>query len=321
MLERKEAIINNKNNKKVKSFISMDYQRHIFSSYQSQKNIKPKDLNSDFKKISKNIKINVYNNNPTILFLKPELKNKDNSKKEANKNINVNKRYLHDSDYYKNRRKKNHHQNIFNTKSKLSSKACTLNNKSPKKYRVKFIKKMNSISNIEKNKENKINQNKLYNSTNTIKKDIIKKEDLIKKLTNKKVVKNLLINLKYNNNGSNVKALRYERKKEYLIKNNIILDNEETKDNNNKNNKENEVKELNDKNRNNNHELKDIGEIKMNDKRIINVSKSEDNFRRNNTKKGKTRIKAIINQFEYLKKIKKELNILRKSKDKQKEKK
>ena len=47
----------------------------------------------------------------------------------------------------------------------------------------------------------------------------------------------------------------------------------------------------------------------------------KDNFRRNNTNKGKIRNKAIINQFEYLKKIKKELNILRKSKDKQKEKK
>ena len=320
MLERKEVIINNKNNKKVKCFISMDYQRHIFSSYQSQKNIHPKDLNSDFKKIGTNIKINLSNNNPTILFLKPELKNKDNSKKETNKNLNDNKRYLYNSDYHKNKRKKNNHQNFFNTRSKLFSKASTLNNKSPKKYRVKFIKKMNSLSKIEKNKEDKINQNKLYNSTNTIKKDIIKKEDLIKKLTNKKVVKNLLINLKNNNNGNNVKDLEYERKKEILIKNNIVLDNEETKDNNN-NIKENEVKEMNDKKRDNNHELKDINEIKMNDKRIINISKSEDNFRRINSKKGKTRNKAIINQFEYLKKIKKELNILRKSKDKQKEKK
>ena len=320
MLERKEAIIKSKNNKKVKCFISMDYQRHIFSSYQSQKNIHPKDLNSDFKKIGTNIKINLLNNNPTVLFLKPELKNKDNSKKETNKNLNDNKRYLYNSDYHKNKRKKNNHQNFFNTRSKLFSKVSTLNNKSPKKYRVKFIKKMNSLSKIEKNKEDKINQKRLYNSTNTIKKDIIKKEDLIKKLTNKKVVKNLLINLKNNNNGNNVKDLDYERKKEYLIKYNIVLDNEKTKDNNN-NIKENEVKEMNDKKRDNNHELKDINEIKMNDKRIINISKSEDNFRRINSKKGKIRNKAIINQFEYLKKIKKELNILRKSKDKQKEKK
>lgn len=320
MLERKEAIIKSKNNKKVKCFISMDYQRHIFSSYQSQKNIHPKDLNSDFKKIGTNIKINLLNNNPTVLFLKPELKNKDNSKKETNKNLIENKKYLYNSDYHKNKRKKNNHQNFFNTRSKLFSKASTLNNKSPKKYRVKFIKKMNSLSKIEKNKEDKINQKRLYNSTNTIKKDIIKKEDLIKKLTNKKVVKNLLINLKNNNNGNNVKDLEYERKKEYLIKYNIVLDNEKTKDNNN-NIKENEVKEMNDKKRDNNHELKDINEIKMNDKRIINISKSEDNFRRINSKKGKTRNKAIINQFEYLKKIKKELNILRKSKDKQKEKK
>ena len=320
MLERKEAIIKSKNNKKVKCFISMDYQRHIFSSYQSQKNIHPKDLNSDFKKIGTNIKINLLNNNPTVLFLKPELKNKDNSKKETNKNLNDNKRYLYNSDYHKNKRKKNNHQNFFNTRSKLFSKVSTLNNKSPKKYRVKFIKKMNSLSKIEKNKEDKINQKRLYNSTNTIKKDIIKKEDLIKKLTNKKVVKNLLINLKNNNNGNNVKDLDYERKKEYLIKYNIVLDNEKTKDNNN-NIKENEVKEMNDKKRDNNHDLKDTNEIKMNDKRIINISKSEDNFRRINSKKGKIRNKAIINQFEYLKKIKKELNILRKSKDKQKEKK
>ena len=320
MLERKEAIIKSKNNKKVKCFISMDYQRHIFSSYQSQKNIQPKDLNSDFKKIGTNIKINLSNNNPTILFLKPELKNKDNSKKETNKNLIENKKYLYNSDYHKNKRKKNNHQNFFNTRSKLFSKVSTLNNKSPKKYRVKFIKKMNSLSKIEKNKEDKINQKRLYNSTNTIKKDIIKKEDLIKKLTNKKVVKNLLINLKNNNNGNNVKDLDYERKKEYLIKYNIVLDNEKTKDNNN-NIKENEVKEMNDKKRDNNHDLKDTNEIKMNDKRIINISKSEDNFRRINSKKGKIRNKAIINQFEYLKKIKKELNILRKSKDKQKEKK
>lgn len=320
MLERKEAIIKNKNNKKVKCFISMDYQRNIFSSYQSQKNIHPKDLNSDFKKIGTNIKINMSNNHPTILFLKPELKNKNNAKKETNKNGFENKRYLHNSDYNKNRRKKNNHQNFFNTRSKLFSKASTLNGNSPKKYRVKFIKKMNSLSTIGKNKEDKINQNKLYNSTNTIKKDTIKREDLIKKLTSKKVVKNLLINLKSNKNGNSVKDLRYERKKECLIKNNIVLGNEETKDNNNST-KENEAKEVNDKKRDNSHELKDIDEIKMNDKRIINVSKSEDNFRRNNSKKEKIRYKPIINQFEYLKKIKKELNILRKSKDKQKEKK
>lgn len=313
MLERKELSINDKNNKKVKCFISMDYQRQIFSSYQSQKNIQPKDLNSDFKKIEKNIKINISNNNPTILFLKSELKNKDNSKKETNKNSTENKRYLHNNDLFKNRRKINHHKNYFNTRSKLFSKASTLNNKSPKKYHVKFIKKMNSLSNVEKNKEDKISQNKLYNSTNNI-----KKENLIKKLTNKKIVKNLLINLKTNNNRNSSKDFGFERKKEYLIKNNIDLDNEETKDNNN-NIKENEVKETNDNNRDNNHELKDICDIKMNDKRIINISKSEDNFRNNNNKQRKKRYKAIINQFEYLKKIKKELNILMKSKDKKKE--
>jgi len=318
MLERKELSINEKNNKKAKRIISMDYQRQIFGSYQSQKNIKPKDMNSGLKKIEKNIKINISNNYPTILFLKPELKNKDNSKKESNKNSTENKRYLHNNDLFKNRRKVNHHKNYFNTRSKLFSKASTLNNKSPKKYHVKFVKKMNSLSNIGKNKEDKISQNKLYNSTNNIKKDIIKKEDLIKKLTNKKIVKNLLVNLKTNNNRNSSKDLEFERKKEYLIKNDIDLDNEETKDNNN-NIKENEVKETSDKNRDNNHELKDICDIKMNDKRIINISKSEDNFRNNNNKQRKKRYKAIINQFEYLKKIKKELNILMKSKDKKKE--
>lgn len=317
MLERKEVIINNKNNQKVKCLISMDYQGQMYRSYQSQKDIQQKDMNSNFKKIEKNIKIKISNNNPTILFLKPELRMKDKSKKETNKSIE-NKRYLYNYDLKNNRRKANHHQNFFNTRSKLISKASTLNNKSSKKYKVKFIKKMNSLSNNGKNKEHTINHNKLYNSTNTIKKDLMNKEDLIKKLTNKKVVKNLLINLKSNINGNNVKNLCYERKKEYLIKNNIVLDNEETKGNNNI--ESSEVKEKNNKNGDNNHELKDISEINMNDNRIINVSKSEDNFKRNNNKKEKTRYKAIINQFEYLKKIKKELYILRKSKDKKNQK-
>ena len=139
-------------------------------------------------------------------------------------------------------------------------------------------------------------------------------------INKKSLEKNLLDSKKYkNNNKINRKEINYKRKKDYLDHNNISYSDIQIE--NEKNNIE--INSLTDnKNRNNSKkELKNIKDIKINDKRIIGVlKKRNDNFGDDNliNKNIKKRYKDIVNQFEFLQKIKKEFNILRKSKEKDK---
>lgn len=332
MFERKETIIKNK-----KYFISHEYIRKIFDSTTSQRNIKFKDTNPDFKKVGTIQKINISNDPPLVLFHKPCPNNVYKYENQIKKDLIENKGYLNDGGYKqkllkyhsyhntdqsqsknifrssfsqkKNRSKNNDNQNLFN--SKRSSFSIGLNKRTIQKDYSNSIKIKNKRSNI-KHKEEKDKENKLFNSVKI--KDIKNRELLIKKLTNKScIVKNLFGNPRINKIQSNtIKEIDYKRKKDYLEHNNISFDKIEIE--NDENNKKN--KKLKD--------IKDIKDIKFDDKRISKTSKKINfdinNVVNNNDNKHykKKRYKDIVNQFEFLKKIKKEFNILRKSKEKDK---
>ena len=343
MFDRKETIVKNK-----KYLISHEYIRKLFESNNSQRNIKFKDNNnSDFKKVETIQKINISNDQPLVLFHKPNQNNNmHNLENQIKKDLVENKGYLNDGGYKKkllkfysyhntdqnqsknifrssysqnkNRSKNNENFNFFN--SKITSFSMALNKRTLQKDYSNSIKIRNKKSN-SKYKEKKEKENKLFNSVNV--KDIKYRDLLIKKLINKKSLeKNLLDSQKYkNNNKINRKEINYKRKKDYLDHNNISYSDIQIE--NEKNNIE--INSLTDnKNRNNSKkELKNIKDIKINDKRIIGVLKKrndnmnnfgDDNLINKNIKK---RYKDV-NQFEFLKKIKKELNILRKSKEKDK---
>ena len=112
-------------------------------------------------------------------------------------------------------------------------------------------------------------------------------------------------------NKNKTKENDYKRKKDYL-KNNYISYEDETENEKEKNNDKSKIINSNNKN---DKELKDIKNI--NNKNISKSDNYDDNF--NSNKNYKKRYKDIVNQFEFLKKIKKEYNILKKSKNKDKQ--
>ena len=356
MFDRKEATVKNR-----KFFISHEYVRKVFDSYNSQRNIKSKDIDSDLKKIQKIQKINISNDQPLVLFHKPD-PNNIGLENLIKKDLIENNGYINDGGYKKKLLKYHSHhnteqnqpKNIFRTSyshnknkskindsqnnnlfSKKTSFSMALNKRNLQKEYSNSIKKINKRPNLLKHKEEKKKKNRLFNSANI--KDLKNKEKLIEKLTNKDTVeKNLFGNVKSNKDNNSIiygnifkknkLDIDYKRKKEYLKKNNISFENDNEKNNDiendkNNNNKEKEINSMIN-NKKTNQELKDIKDIKLNnDKRFINVLKSaiyktnDDNF---NNKKEKKRYKNFVNQFEYLEKIRKELKILKKSKDKNK---
>ena len=328
MFERKEKIEKNK-----KYIISHDYIRKVFNSKTSYKNIKSKNSNSDFKKIENPHKINISNDQPLVLFHKPNSGKDKKIENTIKKDLIENKGYLSDgsckkkllkyfsyhdtnqnnskkkvySSYNKNNDEKKEIQNLFN--SKRDSFNNGLNSRTIQKDYSNSIKKINKRPKI-KHKDMKENKNKLFNSVNL--NDIKKKNLLIKKLTDKKFIKNLMGNLKTNiNTQSTKKDNDFQRKKEYLKQNNISYENESIIDNkNNKLIKNDKTKELKD--------------IIINNKRFINPTKSED-FKINNEEKDSIKNKKYnkgfknkVNQFEFIHKIRKEFRILQKSKNKEK---
>ena len=351
MFDRKEVSVKNK-----KFFISHEYIRKVFDYYNSHRNIKSNNIDSDFKKIEKIQKINISNDQPLVLFHKPDPSNVG-LENLIKKDLIENNGYINDGGYKKKLLKyysyhnteQNQPKNIFrysyshnknkskindsqnnNLYSKKGSINITLNKRDLQKDYSNSIKKINKRPNLLKHKEYKEKQNKLFNSVNI--NDLKNRDKLIEKLTEENVVKNLFGNMKSNkgNNsiiyGKTFKESRldidYERKKEYLKKNNISYENENINDIENDKNSNNKEKEINSMiNSKKSKELNDIKDIKLNDKRLINVSKSA-NYKTNddifNNKKEKKRYKNFVNQFEYLQKIRKELNILKKSKDKNK---
>ena len=332
MFERKETIIKNK-----KYLISHEYIRKVFESNNSQRNIKFKDNNSDFKKVETVQKINVSNDHPLVLFHKPKPNNMHKYENQIKKDLIDNKGYLNDGGYkqkllryysshntdqnqsknifrssysqHKNRSKHNDNQNLFN--SRRTSLSTALNKRTIQKDYSKSIKIKKKRTNT-KQKEEKDKKNKLFNSANI--KDIKHRDSLIKKLTDKNsLVKNLFRSQNISKNHPiNREENDYKKKKDYLDHNNISYDDIEIEIE-----KKNEINLTDSKNKRNNKSykgLKDIKDIKMND----NIINTKDDYKNLINKNKKKRYKSIVDQFEFLLKIKKEFQILRKSKEKDK---
>ena len=314
MFDRKEVVTKNK-----KYFISNEYLRKIFESKQSRQNIRYQNENSDFKKIEAIQKINISNDHPMVLFHKSNHDGFYSIENRIKKELIENKGYIDDGGYKKkllkfysyhntdqsqskhlnrsqskNINKSNENKNFFN--SHRTSFSMSLNKRTIQKDYSNSIKRVNNrpkiIIEIKKNKEK---GNELFNSLNA--QDNENRNSLIKKLTNKKVVKNLL-NIK-NNNTININERSYKRKKDYLEYFNISYD----KENGNENVK--------------NDKLKDLKDITFKNK-IFNELKSSNNNINNNDKRKKKKYKDNVKQFEFIHKIKKELYILQKSKEKNK---
>jgi hypothetical protein len=314
MFERKEALINNK-----KCVISHEYIRKVFESINSHRNFKSNgNNNSDFKKVEIIKKIGISNDQPLVLFHKPNPSNIHSIENKIKKDLIDNNGYLDDGGYKKkllkfisyhntdqnlqrnifrsacshnkNRSKMNENPNILN--SKRTSFSMGLNKRSIRKDYSNSIKKFNKRPNIKHTEEGKEHVKKLFNSI-SVKKD--NKNSLIKRLTNKKNIEKFYASSEFKN--SNKKEKDYKRKKEYLKQNGISY-NYDTEVENEKNN--------NNTNANKGHNLKDIKDIKK-------IDTINDNQIR---KKSKKTYKDKIKSLEFLEKIKKEINILRKSKDK-----
>ena len=333
MLERKRPSSKNK-----KYHVSQEYIRKVFESNNSQKKIKSKNNYSDFKKFKN--KPYISNDQPLVLFHKLKSSNCNFSENTIKKNLFENKRYLDegqnkrkllkynsyhstDKNNFKNlffssqtQNKINENNNIFNSKGTSFNKGINCDSKQ-REY-SNSIKKVNNRPKII-NKEENVKKNKLFNSVNL--QDMEFRDIWIQKLTNKNIIiKKCLESMKVKKMTEiNKKEIDMKRKKDFLEQNNISYE----KDSNIQNEKNENINEIKAKkiiNKNTNKELKDI---KLNSKRIKNLSKRENYKNSNeedvlNDKKMKKRYKEFVNQFEFLQKIKKEINILRKSKNKDK---
>jgi len=330
MFERKEGIIKNK-----KLFISPEYLRKVFDSNMSQRNTKPKNINEDFKKIESIQKIDVSIEHPLVLFNKPKKDNTYGIENAIKKDLIEKNGYIDDGGFKKkllkyyfycntdqNHLKNTPHLSKSNSKnktngnqnSKRTSFSTGFNKRSiQKKYSnsIKKISKRPNISQKEEKEKEKQRNNKLFFSVNL--KDNKNKNLLIESLTDKnKIVKNLFRSFEKNNSNNkcikiidsfskeNKKENDIKRKKEYLDKNNISYENTNDDENDNKNN--NESKDL--KTKTENKKIKNIFKIPI----------KRDNYDFSDKKKQKIRYKDSVNQFEYLQKIRKELNILKRSK-------
>ena len=330
MFERKEGIIKNK-----KLFISPEYLRKVFDSNMTQRNTKPKNINEDFKKIESIQKIDVSIEHPLVLFNKPKKDNTYGIENAIKKDLIEKNGYIDDGGFKKKllkyyfycKTEQNHLKNTphlsksnsknktnGNQNSKRTSFSTGFNKRSiQKKYSnsIKKISKRPNISQKEEKEKEKQRNNKLFFSVNL--KDNKNKNLLIESLTDKnKIVKNLFRSFEKNNSNNkcikiidsfskeNKKENDIKRKKEYLDKNNISYENINDDKNDNKNN--NESKDL--KTKTENKKIKNIFKIPI----------KRDNYDFSDKKKQKIRYKDSVNQFEYLQKIRKELNILKRSK-------
>ena len=327
--------------KKKKYIISHDYYRKVFDSNNSQRNINHKDNATNLKKVEMLQKINVSNEQPLVLFHKPNPKNLYKMENQIKKDLIENKGYINDGGYNKkllkfysyNNTDQNQLKNLFrssNSKSKnknnntnhnfFNSKQTSFSQDGKGKHNLQkdysnSIKKINNRPKFD-HKESKELRNKFFNSINI--NDLKSRNVLIKKLTDKNYwAKNFFgFSNKRNhihNRKKTKKELEMERKIQFLNNNNISYDKdsepEEEKNNNKKENNINiKIKSYGKKK--NSSEFKDIKNMKISD---VLFSKDNTKVNDNNTNNKNKR----FNQFEYIQRIKKELNILRKSREKE----
>ena len=327
MFERKEAIVKNK-----KFYISNEYIRKVFDSHESQRNIKTQSIDPDFKKIESIQKINISIEHPLVLFHKSNRENTFGLENAIKKDLINKNGYIDDGGFKKkllkyysyhnteqnrpkikshllsesqNNNKTNENQNCFN--SKRTSYSMGISKRNMQKEYLDSIKKKGKRPNSNQ-KEDKEKPNRLFYGVDL--KNTKNKDSLIKNLTDKnRIVKNLFRSIKNSNysindkvgniSKENKKENDFKRKREYLDNNNISYENISNIENDIKNNK-----------------LKDLKKTKIKYKiKSPNYRKANNFFTNSNGKKEKKRFKDFVNQFEFLQKIKKELNILQKSKN------
>lgn len=327
MFERKEDLIKNK-----KLFISPEYLRKVFDTNNSQRNAKFKNINEDFKKIESIQKIDVSIEHPLVLFNKPKKEKTFGIENAIKKDLIEKNGYIDDGGfkkkllkyYFYHNTEQNHPKNTphlsksnsknktsGNQSSKRTSFSTGFNKRSIQKQYSNSIKKINKRPSIsQKEEKEKERTNKLFFSVNL--KDTKKKNLMMESLPDKnKIVKNLFRSFEKNNNNNkcfklidnnskeNKKESDFKRKKEYLDKNNISYENINDDKNENKNNDESK-------------DAKTKTDKKI--KNIFKITLKKDIYDISNKKKQKKRYKDSVNQFEYLQKIRKELNILKRSK-------
>jgi len=289
MFDRKEAIIKDK-----KYYISNEYIKKLYESYNLKSSYNPKDEN--FKRIDtfeKPKNKNKINNLPFVIFNKKTQRPYSQIENVIKKDLIDNRGYLIDGGL---QNKISKYKNQFfwsQSKKRFNSSKNDKNIQTPyKKSQSIDSEKKYLKSSLQKKEKKKIFTGEKIKSANVDK--LKNKNLLIKRLTNRKIIKNLFTNFDKYKYSANINK-DFQRKKEYLDKNNISYEDIST--------------ETNKKN------FKNLNELKLNDKRLINVSKS--NNIRNNIIKNKISKRTFKeDQFEYIHKIQKELNILRKSKDK-----
>ena len=129
------------------------------------------------------------------------------------------------------------------------------------------------------------------------------------------LVKNLFLSQNISKNHPiNREENDHKKKKDYLDHNNISYDDVEIEIEKEKKNGINLTDSKNKRNNKSYKGLKDIKDIKMN----VKIMNTNDDYKSLINKNKKKKYKSIVDQFEFLLKIKKEFKILRKSKDKDK---
>lgn len=322
MFDRKKGIYKNK-----KFYNSNEYLQKIIESYNSQRELKQnKNNNTVFKKILKLENLNFPNDQPKIIFRK--YTGNTNFENKKKKQILENNRYLNEEGNKKKLKKYLSHtmdrrhpvfKNFPLSSSKRKNSNYKNSNNVPPKTKTSFSKSIsknfnrpslnnNFYSTSHHIKGKKDNEKKLSKGINNRK--IKSKESKIdKKLLMEKLVKDGIKEIKKRNKNERKYSEQTNRKRklDFLIKNGIII-------------RENENEIGNGKNI-----MSSFGSFEIKKK---NKSKSANkNIKKNNlntfianSKHDKQKNKPVVDQFEYITKIHKELNKIRSSKIKSKEK-
>ena len=314
MHDRKVAIIKNK-----KCYMSSDYVRNILNTYRGRNKYYNNSEHNDDNliKIEKSQYIDICKEKPVILYNK--LKKRDiSTENQVKKELADNFGYLNNSalkyhliKFYsvnisnenlkKNNNKKKTRNKLNNNTNLLFKSLENDDKRQIRQLRIKYSDKLRKRSNTFKKSNIKNNlENKLYkrinNSSNKLdKKKLANEENMIKLITN-----NIKKNDKINNNNINDLI---SRKKGYLDINEISYKNIVINENE-KNNEKEEKRKV---------KLFKDGKYIKKPKPFKNVNNMNVMLRK---KKKNLNLKDVVDAFEYMKKIKNEINHLKNTNNK-----
>ena len=326
MFERKETTYENK-----KYYYSNEYLRKMFESYNSQRDKINGNNNIIFKKILNLENVNISKDKPKILFRKyvsenthfeNQLKrqlvenngylNGEGSKKKLKKylshSIDRRNRLFKKFPIYNSKRKNNNHRHSNNVLPKyknIFSKSVSKNFNRPSLN--------NNFCSTSENLLKRKNKEKRFSKGINSKKNKFKEPKADKKILMDKLIKNGIKEIKKRNKNKNEKEsfeqTSHKKKLNFLIENNINIG---------ENDNEKEIE----KTKNITSSAGNLDIKKKNKSKSLNKNKKKNNLNiftvKDNQKKQKN--KPVIDQFEYLTKIHKELKKIRSSKSKSKNK-